>query len=365
MKQFNARKVLFTVLILTTGLAACKKDDDINGGSESRKYNNGFFLLAEGSFGRNAGTLSYYSYGSDEVVPRVYEAENPGKILSNTAYSSTLQFATVINESIYLVSKYSGPIVKINKNTLKEEARFDQESSNWKDIIQVEGSRGLVSSNDGVYQIDLNTLSVQNKLTSVGALKTGDMWKNGNHVYLLQSNGTKIVSASNYSLVKTFSDVNRGFVQTPNGKVWGSTGSRLIAFDSKLDTAGVALSVPVPSTGNEAPTRLTASTKENAVFYHNGKSIYKYIDGNEKSLDQPFITISENPFILYGSIRYDKNKDYIVVNGIPGYGAASTINYLLIYNASTGALVKKVQYGGDGVNVDFSKIFFNALTIFK
>ncbi|RZK13845.1 MAG: DUF2963 domain-containing protein [Pedobacter sp.] len=45
-------------------------------------------------------------------------------------------------------------------------------------------------------------------------------------------------------------------------------------------------------------------------------------------------------------------------------GAGATVNYLLIYNASTGALVKRIKYGGDGVTVDFTKIQFPELAIF-
>jgi hypothetical protein len=366
MKQLNFKQLLIGALVLTTGLYSCKKDnvENLQIDPVAGKYENGFFVIGEGSYGQNSGAISFYRYGDDSLNIRAYEKENPGKMLSNSAKTSTLQFASVINGSIYLMSKINGPIVKVNEYSLKEEARYVQEASNWRSIIQVDGNRGLVSANDGVYQIDLNTLAVQNKLTSVGALNTSEMWKKDGYVYLLQSNGAKIVSVSNYSLVKSFSNINRGFAQTPNGKVWTSTGSRLIAIDNNLDTTGVALKVPVGIFLFEEPTRITASTKENAVFYHSGKSIYKYVDGNATSLSQPFITITESPFMVYGAIRYDKNKDYIVVNGIQGYGAASTVNYLLIYNASTGALVKKVKYGGDGVTVDFSKIFFNDLAVF-
>lgn len=366
MKQSNIKQLFVAALLLTTGLYACKKDyiDDPQIDPVAGKYENGFFVIGEGSYGQNAGTINFYRYGDDTLSLRAYEKENPGKMLSNAAKTSALQFASLINGSIYLMSKMNGPIVKVNAHSLKEEARYVQETSNWRSIIQVEGNKGLVSANDGVYQIDLNTLSVQNKLTTVAALNTGDLWKKGDYVYLLQSNGAKVVSASNYSLVKSFSNINRGFAETPNGKVWASTGSRLISIDQNLDTAGVALSVSVGSFGLDAPTRLTASTKENAVFYHSGKAIYKYIDGNASSLAQPFININENPFMVYGAIRYDRNKDYIVVNGIQGYGAASTVNYLLIYNAATGDLVKKIKYGGDGVTVDFSKIIFPDLAIF-
>jgi len=365
MKQFNFKQLIVATLLLTT-VYSCKKDhvEDIQIDPIAGKYENGFFVIGEGSYGQSAGAVNFYRYGDDTLSIRAYEKENPGKILSNTAKTSTLQFASIINGSIYLMSKVNGPIVKINEQTLKEEARYVQEASNWRSIIQVDGNRGLVSANDGVYQLDLNTLTVQNKLTTVGAVNTGDMWKKGDYVYLLQSNGAKIVSASNYSLVKSFSTINRGFAQTPNGKVWASTGSRLIAIDNNLDTAGIALPVAIGTFGLDAPTRITASTKENAIFYHSGKAIYKYIDGNTTSLSQPFITINEDLFMVYGAIRYDKNKDYIVVNGIQNYGAAATVNYLLIYNASTGALVKRIKYGGDGVTTDFTKIYFPDLAIF-
>jgi len=366
MKHLNIKQILVGGLLLTTGLYACKKDksDPIPTDPVSGKYENGFFIIGEGAIGQNSGTINFYRYGDDTVGVRAYDKENPGKILSNTAKSSTLQFASVFNGSIYLMCKMNGPIVKVNELTLKEEARYVQEASNWRSIIQVDGNRGLVSANDGVYQIDLNTLAIQNKLTTAGALNTGDMWKKEDYVFLMQSNGVKIISASNYSFLKSFSNLNRGFAQTPNGKVWASTGSRLISIDNNLDTAGVPLRVAIGIFGLDAPTRLTASTKENAVFYHSGKAIYKYVDGNVSSLAQPFINITEDPFMVYGAIRYDKNKDYIVVNGIQNYGAASTVNYLLIYNASTGALVKRIKYGGDGVTTDFNKIYFPNLTVF-
>ncbi|SMC86840.1 DUF5074 domain-containing protein [Pedobacter africanus] len=366
MKHLNIKQLFAAGLLLTAALQACKKEntDPTPVDPEVAPYENGFFIIGEGSIGKNSGAVNFYRYGDDTVAVRAYEKENPDKILSNAAKTSTLQFASVINGSIYLMCKMNGPIVKVNALTLKEEARYAPETSNWRSMIQVDGNRGLVSANDGVYQVDLASLTIQNKLTTVGAVNTGDMWKNGNYVYLLQSNGAQIVNAGNYSLVKSFSNINRGFAQTPNGKVWASTGSRLIAIDNNLDTTGVALKVSVGSFGLDAPTRLTASTKENAVFYHSGKAIYKYVDGNTASLAQPFITIAENSFMVYGAIRYDKNKDYIVVNGIQGYGAASTVNFLLIYNASTGELVKKIKYGGDGVTTDFTKIYFPNLTVF-
>lgn len=356
---------LLTIIAGSLFFFSCAKNDDlISRPAPSFPYSDGFFVITEGLYGKTAGTVHYYAYDADTLATKAYEKENPGKITSNPAFSSTLQFATLYSGKLFLMSKINGPLIRLNAATLKEEVRYNQEASNWRSLIGIEGAEGLVSANDGVYVINLNTLVPQYKLSSVSAVNTGDMIRSGNYVYLLQSNGTKIISASNYSFVKGFSNINHGFAKTPNGKVWGATGNRLIAIDKNLDTTGVTLTANISSWGLDAPTLLTASTKENAVFYTSGKNIYKYIDGNPSSASTPFITIDINPFMIYGAARYDRNKDYIVVNGIAGYGAASGANYLLIYNASTGTLVKKIQYGNDGSVVDFNHIYFPGLTVF-
>lgn len=356
--------VAVTALLLT----ACSKNDDfLIGGPdpvETAPYANGFFIITEGALQQTSGTVQFYRYGADTVATRVYEKENPGKITSNAAKTSTLQFATMYSGKLFLLSKMNGPLIRLDAATLKEEVRFNQETSNWRSLVGVKGAEGLVSASDGVYAINLNTLVPQYKLTSVSAVNTGDMLVSDNYVFLLQNNGAKIISAGNYSFIKGFSNINRGFVKTPNGKVWAATANRLIAIDKNLDTAGVALTASVSSWGLDAPTLLTASTKENAVFYTSGKSIYKYVDGNPSSATVPFINININPFMIYGAARYDRNKDYIIVNGIAGYGADSGVNYLLIYNASTGALVKNIKYGSDGSVVDFNHIYFPGLAVF-
>lgn len=364
-KKFLSHLVLVSCFAIF--LFSCSKEDIIiNDRPEpsAPPYSDGFFVITEGSYGQTSGTIQFYAYGADTVSTKAFEEENPGKITSNAAKTSTLQFATMYRKKLYLISEMNGPVIKLDAGTLKEEARYNQETSNWRSLIGIKNNEGLISANDGVYTVNLSTLTPQYKLTSVSAVNTGDMLITGNYVYILQSNGAKIISVDNYSFVKGFSNINRGFAATPNGKVWASTGSRLIAIDKNLDTSGIALPVSIGSFGLDAPTRITASTKENAVFYHSGANIYKYIDGNVSSLNQPFITIDITPFMVYGAIRYDRNKDYIVVNGIAGYGAASGVNYLLIYNASTGALVKKIQYGGNGTVVDFDHIYFPGLAVF-
>lgn len=371
MQQKLSLKRIFAIFTAGLFLFSCTKNDiyrpgeTSDNGRDKHTYENGFFIITEGTLGRNAGTIHFYKYGEDTVRTRVYEKENPGSILSNAAFSSTLQFATNTGGWLYLISDMNGPIVRVNAATLKEESRYVQESSNWRGFAVIDYNNALISAADGVYAVDLKTLAVTYRLQSVPARSSGEIMRSGNYIYVLQDNGAKILSTTNYSLVKSFTGIIHGFVKTPNGKIWASTANRLFSIDSKLDTAGVAVPVSISSWGLDAPTKLTASTKENAVFFTSGKNIYKYVDGQPQSLAQPFINIDINPFMIYGVARYDKNKDYIVVNGIAGYGAASGVNYLLIYNASTGALIKQIKYGSDGTVTDFNHIYFPALTIFQ
>ncbi|MCH5599993.1 DUF5074 domain-containing protein [Niabella ginsengisoli] len=262
---------LIAIITIATFLLSCSKDDvtEIGGPDPvdpAAPYANGFFIITEGSYGQTSGTIQFYAYGADTVVTKVYEKENPEKTIANAAKTSTLQFASVYDNKLYLTSKLNGPVIKLDAETLKEEGRYNQETSNWRSLIGTKTNEGLLSASDGVYAINLGTLTPQYKLTSVSAVNTGDMLHAGDYIYILQSNGAKIISANNYSFVKSFSNINRGFAATPNGKVWASTGSRLIAIDKNLDTSGVALPASIGSFGLDAPTRLTASKKRMLCF---------------------------------------------------------------------------------------------------
>ncbi|MCH5716065.1 DUF5074 domain-containing protein [Niabella hibiscisoli] len=165
--------VIALIAVLST---ACSKNEDLPIGGpdpvETASYSNGFFIVTEGSYGQTAGTVQYYAYGADTIATKVYEKENPGKVTSNVAKTSTLQFASLYNKKLYLVSKINGPVLKLDAATLKEEARYNQETSNWRSLIGVKDNSGLISANDGVYSVDLNSLNIQYKLSSVSAVNT-------------------------------------------------------------------------------------------------------------------------------------------------------------------------------------------------
>lgn len=360
----SMKHVLGAFILLGAFFASCKhKDVPVVVREQDKGYTNGIFIITEGAYGRTSGTVNFYKYGEDTIRTKVYEQQNPNMMLSNSAKTSTLEFATLSEGKLYLISKVNGPIVKLNAITLEEEGRYVQESSDWRYLLPLSSNYGLISAKDGVYLINLQTLSVQNRILSLSATKSGEMILAGNYIFVLHDAGTKVLSARNFSLVKKFDGINQGFTRTPDGKVWASTGSRLISFDKNLDTVGVALTKNISSWGYDYPTKMTASTKENVVFYANGKSIYRYVVGNEESLTQPFITVDVDPFIQYAAPRYDKEKNYIIVNGISGYGALATKNYFLLYDATTGSLVKKIVYGGNGVDTDFNHIYFPALSV--
>ncbi len=69
MKHFNFKQLLVAALLLTTGLYSCKKDnaDDPEIDPAAAKYENGFFVIGEGSYGQNAGTINFYGYGDDTL----------------------------------------------------------------------------------------------------------------------------------------------------------------------------------------------------------------------------------------------------------------------------------------------------------
>src|SRR5882757_5598312 len=108
-------------VLLTAIVSSCKKDIINNTQNTSAatnktlkvnalgKYDNGFFLINEGWYGHGTGTVSFYDYGTGVLSDSLFTKENPGKNLNPN--TSTLQYGTIFNDKLFLVSKVGGPFV--------------------------------------------------------------------------------------------------------------------------------------------------------------------------------------------------------------------------------------------------------------
>lgn len=365
MKSFASIKSFFILALLGTCLLACKKDSATEEIPTSKgKYENGFFIVNEGWFGHGTGEINFYSYETGKLTDSLFKRENPTKNLNPA--SSTLQFGSIFKDKMYLVSKVGGPMVVVDPYTFKEQGRIEAKGGNdWRAFLGIDENTGLLSSSSGVYQLDLKTLSLSaNKLVGADG-QIGDMFKAGKYIFMHSaSNGMLIFNAADYSLNQKVKNVTMGFAQTPNGKVWYTGGKYLYQIDPQtLAKDSVDLKFTTyASWGAWHPSSIVASTKENAVYilkngsFSGGSEVYKYVLGNNASIDVPLIT---NPAkqIFYGKgIGFDSKQNQLVIQTVQsGFGANFAINNLYFYDTA-GNLKKTLPYEG---------YHFPSLTVFN
>ena len=317
-------------------------------------YSNGFFLINEGWFSHGTGEVNFYSYATGLLSDSIFGHANPTKNLN--PITSTLEFGTVFNGNLYLVSKVGGPLVVADQNTLIESNRIAASTSrDWRAFVGIDSTHGLVSAQTGLFPLALPALTVGTAIPGVTG-QIGDLILSGNNVYALsQTAGVVIINASTHAIVKKIAGMTVAFTRTSDGTVWAAGGTRLLKINpSTLDTATVAL----PFTVNNQwaawhPGSITASTSENAVFIANNgtetgaTAIYKYIVGTPSSLSTPFINIATGKETYGAGIAYDASADHLVVTTVKsGFGQNYSTNDLDIYNAGTGALISDLGYTG-------------------
>ncbi|WP_426667738.1 DUF5074 domain-containing protein [Mucilaginibacter sp. McL0603] len=354
--------------LLLMALASCQKEQQAPANNQfsgkpistslsstvTGKYTNGFFIINEGWFGHGDGSVSFYSYDTNTKTDSIFTKENPGKNLNPV--TSTLEYGTIFNNQLFLVSKVGGPVVVCDANTMQEVARIPSASgNNWQAFVGIDATHGLLSSATGLYPFSLTTYTTGTKLTTVTG-NIADMILAGNYIFVLsQSQGVVVLNASTYAVVKTIPGMLVAFAKTPDGSVWTAGGTSLIKINSTT-LATTTVAVPFTVFGSWAawhPGSITASSTENAIFladnntWFGGTTIYKYIDGNAASLNTPFITLATGKELYGSGLGYNPALSQLVVNTVKsGFGTNYSTNDLDFYNATTGALIKDVPFSG-------------------
>lgn len=379
MKQFNLKQLLLTISILSVLFTGCTKDaveptdPMVDPVEELGKYENGFFLIHEGWFGHGTGSVSYYDYTTGKITDSVFQKENPGKNFEPT--SSTVQYGAIFNKNLYIVSKVNGPVVVADAKTLKEVGRIPaKKGNNWRAFTGIDENKGLLSSSQGVYIVNLKDMSVNLKLAGLSG-QAGDMLKTNKHVFVhTQKEGSIVYNVEDLSIAHEIKDVSLGFVETPNKKVWFTTKNFLVNINTETFKADsiVLPFTPASTWSTWFSSPIIASTSENAIFlikapgFGGGKELYKYVDGDITSLEKPFIITAPMQSFYKKNLGFDKKQNQIVTTTIQdGYGANYAINNLNFYDAITGELKKTIPFNkktdSEGNDVSY---YFTAMPVF-
>lgn len=314
------------------------------------KYENGFFIANEGWFGHGTGSLSFYRYNTQQVEDSVFTKANPGKDLKPT--TSTVEYSSIWNNKLYILSKVGGPIVQTDAYSLKEINRVPATGGNdWRAFLGTDSTHALISSSKGLFPLDLKTMTIGTPVTSITG-EVSDLIKGGNYIFALSSRqGVVVLKSSDTTVAKTFAGLNCGFTKTPDGSIWVAGGNKLVRINpTTLDTTQITLpSNATSSAGAWHPGSITASTTENTVFVAGGSSswspnqIFKYTVGNGTSVPAPFITLPTGKMLYGAGIGFDPIKKNLVLTVT---SSNYVTNDLSFYDPATGYLVKNNSYTG-------------------
>lgn len=317
------------------------------------KYENGFFILNEGWFGTETGSVHYYAYGADTVSTWIYKKENPGNAVGTL--TNTLQYGAIYHNKLYMVLKAGGPLIVTDAQTLKETGRVESVADgNGMTFVGVDDNRGLIGASDGIYPINLNTLGLGGKIAGISGT-VGNMLQSGDYVFAhTAADGLVVLDNATFGIVQKPYKATIGFVQGKDGLVYGAKDSLLMSIDPKtleLDSVKMPFHTVVPW-GAWRSVNMTASTKENSIYivrpgagWAYGTQLYRYTSGNAASLNEPFITLPDGQYFYGSGVTYDPRNNELVITTINGPFSGST-NRLLFYDAASGALKKTVSFEG-------------------
>ncbi|WP_183561414.1 DUF5074 domain-containing protein [Mucilaginibacter sp. SP1R1] len=342
---------IFPVLLMAV-VSSCKKDHDVKI-EPVGKYENGFFIINEGSYGTVDGSVSFFDYTKGTLTDSIFTKENTGKNLDPN--TSTLEFGTVYNHKLYLLSKSGGPLVVTDDNSLKETGRIAAAPANdWRAFVGIDNNTGLVSTGDGIYPLNLQAVTLGSKIAGVNG-EVGDLVKAGNYVFALsKTDGVVILNASTYAVVKSIPGMVVAFARSKDGAIWAAGGKVLVRIDpSTLAVQNIPVSFTVnDSWGAWHPGSITASTTDNAIFLANnngpynsgGTDIYKYTATNSASFAAPFITIPAGKALYGAGLAYSAKLNQLVVTAVNA--DYSSGNDLYFYDTTSGSQIKDVTYPG-------------------
>ena len=227
--------------------------DDPGPGPQDDTYTNGVIFVNEDRYGPNQGSINYYDYDNNEMVYNVYAMANP-----DTKLGVTTQFGQLYGDKLFLVSKQangseaSGSTVGsrlavLDAVTLKQQGsilRFGASPDSVYDgraYCAVTPDKGYVSTNAGIFVIDVNNMAVTGAIdgtlssakgdyNSLYKDQCGDMVRFGQYVFAVhQGRGLHVIDPATDTLVTTlpFPNIVTVFV-TAGGNLYVANNSREI-----------------------------------------------------------------------------------------------------------------------------------------
>lgn len=324
-------------------------EDQIKVTINVRTYYGGFYMINEGWFGNDKGSVCYYKDG--EWTNNVFLANNADYSLGNTSTTGIIAY-----NKMYITSKEAPYLVEVDLNTYKQSSSIGSASTLSGQAYNFRAANenmGVLTTSTGAYKVSLNPLALGAKLGETTG-KSGDIGRSKDYIFVIDNN-IRVYKASDLSFVKNLFEENltgaiTGFAQTPDGTLWAATGSNLIKINATTLTAETiampeSYAVNIIS-GGWSPSGLCASTTDNALYFiqkggWSPKKAYRY---DVESQNVTLIISVADKYFFYGA-GLAVNPKTGNVYGIINYNYSPT-NQVVVSDGKSEVPLETIDYSG-------------------
>ena len=333
-------------------------------------YTEGTFILNEGWYGHDNGSMNYLIRGNEpQYLYRVYNRENADNTLGATGC-----YGMVYGGKLYVMSKQAsssdgklvgGRLNVADATTLKQIAAFETiGGGDGRSAVGINPDKVYLGTSTGITVFDAKNNTVGESIKgTTGGKQIGDMVKVGKYVFAVQqSTGTLVIDAETDSLVKTLDNSSvQGVVESYDGNVWIASSKNLeqvnpVTLDIEQNIALPQGASITCAWGAWVSTPFVASTRSNELFWNGGGSswsagnnYYHYTIGQPADSIKVLFSVAgiegseagktQTP---YGTLRYDgRTNELYVPMTQSGWGTNYEYNWMLIFDAATGQCVEK------------------------
>lgn len=328
-KNISNFKFLAICTLVISVLASCDKDDDTPKGV----YENGVFIVNEGNFQANNGSVSFYNYGADSVSNNIFKEVN------NRVLGDVVQSIKLSGDNAFIVVNNSNKVEVVNRYTFEEEGVV--EGITQPRYVEVNGSKGYVSCWDKTVKvIDINTFEIL-KSIDVGSGAERMLITNGN---LYVANGGAYGTDSTISVISletedVVANINvkynpKSLVLDKSGNIWALCSGKEVYDGSwnlvdespaklyKIDVATNQAVLEIELFASSHPTRLQIDN-DGTTLYHDGgfgaPGIYSLVVDDVKATMTKIIDKS-----AYG-FSYDSQTNVLFVCDAGSFQGAGTL----------------------------------------
>ncbi|WP_196886477.1 YncE family protein [Aureivirga sp. CE67] len=354
----NFKKISIAILASASlFFTSCSSDDDTSG--PIGDYDNGMFVVNEGSFGNTPGTVSFIPYDLSEVKKDIY------KTVNNEDLGSLAQSMTISNDKAYIVVNDSHVIKIANRFTFEKEGEIEEGLDNPRFMTTVAGNKAYVTNwgdtsdenDDFIAVVDLNS----NTVTSTIDVELGPekIYTLGNRVFVLhqgawgQNDKVSVINTLDNTVEKviTVGDIPNSAVLDINGNLWvmgagkaAWTGDETAGSLTKINTTTLEIEKTMDFASDEHPGHLN--------FYNN--KMYYALNGGLYSLETSSESLPTQA-ILDGINAYGLKvgKDKIFVTDAKDYISFGSV---VVYDLNTLTEEKSLEVGIIPNSVTFNQI---------